>query len=66
MIDVINKMPARTTSLHSHGVHLKGYPWMDGASQVTQCPIVEGQTFRYQYPMEQVGDCLFHSHDCTF
>lgn len=63
VIDVTNKMPGRTTSIHAHGVHFKGFQWMDGTSYVTQCPIIEGQTFRYEFPMEQVGDFYYHSHD---
>lgn len=65
VMDVLNKMPARTTSIHSHGVHFRGCPWFDGAAHVTQCPIIEGQTFRYAYTMRQAGDFLYHSHDCT-
>ncbi|ODM90153.1 Laccase-2, partial [Orchesella cincta] len=29
----------KTTSIHWHGIHQKGSPFEDGASQITQCPL---------------------------
>lgn len=36
-------------------VHLKiGTPWSDGTEGVTQCPILPGETFRYQFVVDRV------------
>lgn len=36
---------------------------MDGVPMVSQCPILEGQTFRYSYLAETPGTYFWHSHD---
>ncbi|KAJ3113352.1 hypothetical protein HK100_002013 [Physocladia obscura] len=38
-------------------------PWMDGATMVTQCPIMPGQSFIYKFTLaDQVGTYWYHSH----
>ena len=39
-----------TTSLHWHGLHQKGTPYMDGTAHITQCPIQPLETFRWRNP----------------
>ena len=36
-----------TTSMHWHGMHMRGTPYMDGMPLVTQCPIQPFELFRY-------------------
>lgn len=55
------------TSLHFHGLFqntsLGNQLQMDGPSMVTQCPIVPGQTYLYNFTVpEQVGTFWYHAH----
>lgn len=55
------------TSLHFHGLFqntsLGNQIQMDGPSMVTQCPIVPGQTYLYNFTVpEQVGTFWYHAH----
>lgn len=61
--DVKNQMPGSETSIHWHGIRQRETPWMDGVPMVTQCPIMEGQTFRYRFLAEKAGSFFWHSHD---
>ncbi|CAL9728253.1 iron transport multicopper oxidase Fet5p [Monosporozyma unispora] len=56
-----------STSLHFHGLfhnlELGGANQMDGPSMVTQCPIVPGQTYLYNFSLpDQVGTYWYHAH----
>ncbi|XP_014215269.1 L-ascorbate oxidase-like [Copidosoma floridanum] len=62
IVDVTNEMPTDTTSIHWHGIHQKGTPFMDGVPYVTQCPILPGQTFSYNFVVDKPGTYLYHSH----
>ena len=51
------------TSLHWHGIHQRGTPWMDGPTGITQCPIPPGETMVYDFNVTaQSGDFWYHSH----
>ncbi|CAB4252485.1 similar to Saccharomyces cerevisiae YFL041W FET5 Multicopper oxidase, integral membrane protein with similarity to Fet3p [Maudiozyma barnettii] len=55
------------TSLHVHGIfHNTSYGnrlQMDGPSMITQCPIPPGQTYLYNFTVdEQVGSYWYHAH----
>ena len=55
------------TSLHFHGLFHRiekgGSIQMDGASMVTQCPIVPGQTYLYNFSVpDQIGTYWYHAH----
>ncbi|KDR11749.1 laccase-1-like isoform X2 [Zootermopsis nevadensis] len=63
IVDVKNNMLARTTTIHWHGIFQKGTPYMDGVPMVTQCPINEGQIFRYDFVAKNAGTHFWHSHD---
>ncbi|PFH47643.1 multicopper oxidase [Amanita thiersii Skay4041] len=53
----------RATSIHWHGIHVEKSPWADGASGVTQCPIIPGDSFLYQFTVpDQAGTYWYHSH----
>ncbi len=58
-IYVTNKLPEHT-SIHWHGILL---PWgMDGVSGLTQPPIKPGETFVYEFTLNQHGTHMYHPH----
>ncbi|XP_022196029.2 laccase-9 [Nilaparvata lugens] len=63
VVDVKNKMPGRSTTIHWHGITQEGYQYMDGVPMVSQCPIEEGTIFRYKYRPSMAGTYFWHSHD---
>ncbi|KAJ4431313.1 hypothetical protein ANN_19910 [Periplaneta americana] len=65
VVDVKNKMPSQSTTIHWHGIFQRGTPFYDGVPMITQCPIVGGTTFRYQFYANQPGTFYWHSHDGT-
>ncbi|KAA1093180.1 sphingosine N-acyltransferase lac1 [Puccinia graminis f. sp. tritici] len=47
-------------SIHWHGIHQKGTPWMDG---VSECPIQPGVSFLYSFKIQgQFGTFWYHAH----
>ncbi|XP_067684150.1 uncharacterized protein [Haliotis asinina] len=61
LVHVTNNMDSDTTSVHWHGVRQKGSPWMDGVPFLTQCPILPGHTFTYQFVADRTGTYWYHS-----
>ena len=60
---LINGFDDRNTSLHFHGLFQHGTNQMDGPEMVTQCPIPPGETFLYNFTVDdQVGSYWYHSH----
>jgi FtsP/CotA-like multicopper oxidase with cupredoxin domain len=59
-INVTNHLPDTTTT-HWHGLILPN--GMDGVADMTQAPIVYGQTYHYEFTARQSGTYLYHSHD---
>ena len=58
-IYVTNKLPEHT-SIHWHGILL---PWgMDGVTGLTQPPITPGETFVYEFTLQQHGTQMYHPH----
>lgn len=45
---VYNRLKMEGVTIHWHGLLHKGTPWMDGASMISQCPIMPGQVFEYR------------------
>ncbi|XP_069141122.1 uncharacterized protein [Argopecten irradians] len=62
IIDVINHLPSDTVTIHWHGLPQHGTPWMDGVPFITQCPILSGQTFTYDFIAEPKGTFWYHAH----
>jgi FtsP/CotA-like multicopper oxidase with cupredoxin domain len=58
-IHFTNTLP-EATSIHWHGLILPNE--MDGASDVTQDPIEPGETFVYEFTVEQAGTYFYHTH----
>jgi len=50
------------TTIHWHGLHMRGSNDMDGVSDVTQCPIPTGTDFVYDFIVDQAGTFWYHSH----
>ncbi|KAI5701003.1 hypothetical protein M8J75_005180 [Diaphorina citri] len=63
VVDLHNKMPGRSTTIHWHGLTQRLTPHMDGVPMVTQCPILEGNVFRYKFLADAAGTYFWHSHD---
>ena len=49
IVHLKNELLTQSTSIHWHGLHQVGTPWMDGTEYVAQCPIGPGQTFTYKF-----------------
>ncbi|KAH0584736.1 Acyl-coenzyme A oxidase 2 [Termitomyces sp. 'cryptogamus'] len=69
-LNVINSLTdssmVRGTSIHWHGLFQSGTPWADGPVGVTQCPIIPGQSFLYDFKVpHQAGTFWYHSHYST-
>ncbi|KAK6625519.1 hypothetical protein RUM43_005818 [Polyplax serrata] len=62
VIDVENKMEGQAVSIHWHGIWQRGTQYSDGVPFVTQCPILEGNTFRYQWNAGNAGTHFWHAH----
>ena len=61
-VHVHNNLTTEGISIHWHGMHQRGTPWMDGVGQVTQCQIGPSSTFTYVYKAEPAGTFWYHSH----
>jgi FtsP/CotA-like multicopper oxidase with cupredoxin domain len=56
---VTNHLPEPTT-VHWHGMILPNA--MDGAGDVTQAPIQPGDSYSYEFVVQQAGTFFYHSH----
>ncbi|CAL1527062.1 unnamed protein product [Lymnaea stagnalis] len=61
-IHVKNLMLNTGVTIHWHGIHQRGTPWMDGVGYVTQCPIMPGQQFTYNFKAYPKGTLWYHAH----
>lgn len=61
-ITVVNKLFSEATTIHWHGIHPLNQPYMDGARDVTQAPILPGQSFTYRFNAFPPGTHYYHSH----
>uniref|UniRef100_T1GHN8 Uncharacterized protein n=1 Tax=Megaselia scalaris TaxID=36166 RepID=T1GHN8_MEGSC len=62
VVDVANFASGTAATLHWHGMHMRDTPFMDGVPFVTQCPIIYGNTFRYNFNASEPGTHFYHSH----
>lgn len=49
IVNVNNQLGNQSTSLHFHGLFQNGTSHMDGPAQVSQCPIMPGSSFTYNF-----------------
>lgn len=67
VVDVENHMEGMEVTIHWHGIWQRGSQFYDGVPYVTQCPIQQGNTFRYVHKgyfriLPYIGDVLFSTH----
>ncbi|XP_018575474.1 laccase [Anoplophora glabripennis] len=62
VVDVENHMEGMEVTIHWHGVWQRGTQYYDGVPFVTQCPIQQGNTFRYQWVAGNAGTHFWHAH----
>ncbi|CAN6679600.1 unnamed protein product [Malus baccata var. baccata] len=62
IVEVTNSLGTENTAIHWHGIRQIGTPWYDGTEGVTQCPILPGDTFKYQFVVDRPGTYLYHAH----
>lgn len=58
--NVTNRLPESTT-IHWHGLVVPN--GMDGPAEITQAPIQPGDSFTYEFTVQQAGTFFYHSHD---
>ncbi len=61
-VSVINLLTSEGITIHWHGMHQKGTPWMDGVGFISQAPITPGATFDYVFKATPAGTHWYHSH----
>jgi len=61
-ITVVNMLFSEATTIHWHGIHPLNQPYMDGARDITQAPIMPGQQFTYRFEAYPAGTHYYHSH----
>ncbi|KAG5550373.1 hypothetical protein RHGRI_015360 [Rhododendron griersonianum] len=62
IVHVFNKSPYNLT-IHWHGIFQLRSGWSDGPEYVTQCPILPGNNYTYNFTItEQEGTLWWHAH----
>ncbi|KAJ3564250.1 hypothetical protein NPX13_g7908 [Xylaria arbuscula] len=62
-VRVNNLMANLSTTIHWHGIDQRGTTWMDGVVGVSQCGIPPGQSFTYEFRVDdQRGTFWWHAH----
>ncbi|XP_058731468.1 L-ascorbate oxidase-like [Vicia villosa] len=62
IVEVNNNLLTENLAIHWHGIRQIGTPWFDGTEGVSQCPILPGDTFVYQFVVDRPGTYLYHAH----
>ena len=62
VVDVENRLAGEGVTIHWHGLHQRGTPWMDGVAFLSQAPITPGSVFRYSFTASPAGTHWYHSH----
>lgn len=62
VVDVFNHQLSDTETIHWHGQHMRDDQYYDGVPFLTQCPIMPGVGFRYDFTASTPGTHLYHSH----
>ncbi|KAF1927115.1 multicopper oxidase [Didymella exigua CBS 183.55] len=62
IVNVKNSLGNESASLHFHGLYMNGTNHMDGPVDVTQCGILPGSSFTYNFTVDQPGTYWYHSH----
>jgi FtsP/CotA-like multicopper oxidase with cupredoxin domain len=59
-VNVTNRL-AESTTVHWHGLIVPNR--FDGPAEITQRPIAPGETYAYEFTVQQAGTYFYHSHD---
>lgn len=59
VVNVKNSLGNESTSLHFHGLYQNGTTHMDGPAQVTQCAILPGNSFTYNFTVSKFKPPLY-------
>ncbi|KAJ8957788.1 hypothetical protein NQ314_006503 [Rhamnusium bicolor] len=62
VVDIINKIPGHSLTVHWRGQPNHEAPFMDGVPMVTQCPISGYTTFQYKFRASSPGTHFYHAH----
>ncbi|MCO5582938.1 hypothetical protein L7F22_036842 [Adiantum nelumboides] len=63
IVSVTNDMPDKNITIHWHGVRQLRTAWYDGPAYITQCPIMPGRSFVYNFTVTgQRGTLWWHAH----
>ncbi|KAI0025244.1 multicopper oxidase [Xylariomycetidae sp. FL0641] len=62
VVHLRNQLGNQSTSLHFHGLSMRGRAQMDGPAQVSQCGVPPGGRFTYNFTITQPGTYWYHSH----
>jgi iron transport multicopper oxidase len=62
VVHMQNSLDDKSASIHFHGMFQNGTNEMDGPSMVTQCPVLPGQSFTYNFTVNQNGTYWYHCH----
>jgi iron transport multicopper oxidase len=60
IVNVKNSLGNESTSLHFHGLYMNGTTHMDGPVGVTQCAIVPGSSFTYNFTVCRIECLTYH------
>ena len=61
-VRVQNNLTSEAITIHWHGMHQRGTPWMDGVGFISQYPITAGEYFDYIFNATPAGTHWYHSH----
>jgi iron transport multicopper oxidase len=59
---VRNLMYSKSLTIHHHGLHQHGTPWMDGVPGLSQTLISTGETYVYKFLAHPAGTHFYHTH----
>jgi iron transport multicopper oxidase len=62
VVNMYNGLGDKNASIHFHGMYQNTTNEMDGASMITQCPIIPGSSFTYNFTVNQNGTYWYHCH----
>jgi len=59
---VRNRMYSKSLTIHHHGLHQHGTPWMDGVPGLSQTLIAPGSDMVYKFLAHPAGTHFYHTH----
>jgi iron transport multicopper oxidase len=62
VVNMYNGLGDKNASIHFHGMYQNTTNEMDGANMITQCPIIPGSSFTYNFTVNQNGTYWYHCH----